>query len=70
MPLGVPKVAYAPSNDKNAEWIDLYNRLLRDGMLFLCIMVSLVKFIFDAAFTKRESIPKRPQAFVKDSLQS
>lgn len=36
MPLGVPKVAYAPSNDKNAEWIDLYNRLLRDGMLFLC----------------------------------
>nr|YP_009646437.1 proteolytic subunit 2 of clp protease [Chloroparvula japonica]QBX98106.1 proteolytic subunit 2 of clp protease [Chloroparvula japonica] len=36
MPLGVPKVAYAPSDERNAEWIDLYNRLLRDGMLFLC----------------------------------
>ena len=36
MPLGVPKVPFYYSNDDPGEWVDLYNRLYRDRVLFLC----------------------------------
>lgn len=36
MPLGVPKVPYQFSNEQPAEWVDLYNRLYRNRVLFLC----------------------------------
>lgn len=36
MPLGVPKVPYRFSDDTQAEWVDLYNRLYRERLLFLC----------------------------------
>jgi len=36
MPVGVPKVPYKFSDDAYAEWVDLYNRLYRERLLFLC----------------------------------
>ena len=36
MPLGVPKVPFQYSSDHPGEWVDLYNRLYRDRVLFLC----------------------------------
>lgn len=36
MPIGVPKVPYRLPGDEYAQWIDLYNRLYRDRLLFLC----------------------------------
>lgn len=36
MPVGVPKVPYEYSPDYPAEWVDLYNRLYRERLLFLC----------------------------------
>jgi ATP-dependent Clp protease, protease subunit len=36
MPIGVPKVPYRLPGDEVAQWIDLYNRLYRDRILFLC----------------------------------
>lgn len=36
MPLGVPKVPYAFSENSYADWIDLYNCLYRERLLFLC----------------------------------
>lgn len=36
MPVGVPKVPYGFDPDQPAEWVDLYNRLYRDRVLFLC----------------------------------
>ena len=36
MPLGAPKVPFYYSNDDPGEWVDLYNRLYRDRVLFLC----------------------------------
>ena len=36
MPVGVPKVPYRFSDDTYAEWVDLYNRLYRERLLFLC----------------------------------
>jgi len=35
MPLGVPKVAYRPPGSMGADWIDLYNRMFRERILFL-----------------------------------
>jgi len=35
MPLGVPKVAYRIPGAPNAEWIDIYNRLYRERIVFL-----------------------------------
>ena len=35
MPLGVPKVAYRISGDASPQWVDLYNRLYRERLLFL-----------------------------------
>jgi len=35
MPLGVPKVAYRAPGSIGADWIDLYNRMYRERILFL-----------------------------------
>lgn len=35
MPLGVPKVAYRMAGDSMSQWVDLYNRLYRERLLFL-----------------------------------
>ena len=36
MPIGVPKVPFRLPGDPNAQWVDLYNRLYRERVLFLC----------------------------------
>ena len=35
MPIGVPKVAYTLPGDESPQWVDLYNRLYRERVLFL-----------------------------------
>jgi ATP-dependent Clp protease protease subunit len=35
MPIGVPKVAYRLPGESTPQWIDLYNRLYRERVLFL-----------------------------------
>jgi len=35
MPIGVPKVAYRPPGGFSADWIDLYNRMYRERLLFM-----------------------------------
>nr|QJQ74885.1 clp protease proteolytic subunit [Glycyrrhiza acanthocarpa] len=35
MPIGVPKVPYLVPGDDEASWIDLYNRLYQERLLFL-----------------------------------
>nr|UDZ59558.1 clp protease proteolytic subunit [Limnophyton angolense] len=35
MPVGVPKVPFRIPGDEEATWVDLYNRLYRDRLLFL-----------------------------------
>jgi len=35
MPIGVPKVAYRAPGSPVADWVDLYNRLYRERILFL-----------------------------------
>nr|YP_010732267.1 clp protease proteolytic subunit [Watanabea sichuanensis]WDY13181.1 clp protease proteolytic subunit [Watanabea sichuanensis] len=36
MPIGVPKVAFRIPGEPTAQWVDLFNRLYRDRVLFLC----------------------------------
>nr|AOC61404.1 proteolytic subunit 2 of clp protease [Rhexinema sarcinoideum] len=36
MPIGVPKVPYRLAGDEAPQWVDLYNRLYRERVLFLC----------------------------------
>lgn len=36
MPIGVPKVPYRLAGDESPQWVDLYNRLYRERVLFLC----------------------------------
>nr|YP_009270342.1 clp protease proteolytic subunit [Erodium rupestre]AHF21100.1 clp protease proteolytic subunit [Erodium rupestre]AHG24636.1 clp protease proteolytic subunit [Erodium foetidum subsp. foetidum] len=36
MPFGVPKVTFQSHEEEEATWIDLYNRLYRERILFLC----------------------------------
>ena len=35
MPIGVPKVAYRLPGEPTPQWVDLYNRLYRERVLFL-----------------------------------
>eukprot|EP00566_Odontella_aurita_P017815 CAMPEP_0113551362 /NCGR_PEP_ID=MMETSP0015_2-20120614/14483_1 /TAXON_ID=2838 /ORGANISM="Odontella" /LENGTH=267 /DNA_ID=CAMNT_0000452247 /DNA_START=551 /DNA_END=1354 /DNA_ORIENTATION=+ /assembly_acc=CAM_ASM_000160 len=35
MPIGVPKVAYRVPGSQQAEWVDIYNRLYRERIIFL-----------------------------------
>merc|ERR1719271_1952044 len=35
MPIGVPKVAYRVPGAQQADWVDLYNRLYRERILFM-----------------------------------
>jgi ATP-dependent Clp protease protease subunit len=36
MPIGIPKVPFRLPGDSTAQWVDLYNRLYRERVLFLC----------------------------------
>nr|YP_009105809.1 proteolytic subunit 2 of clp protease [Koliella corcontica]AIT94475.1 proteolytic subunit 2 of clp protease [Koliella corcontica] len=36
MPIGVPKVPFRLPGEPNPQWIDLYQRLYRERLLFLC----------------------------------
>lgn len=36
MPIGVPKVPFRFPGEASAQWVDLYNRLYRERVLFLC----------------------------------
>ena len=36
MPIGVPKIPFKLPGEPTAEWVDLYNRLYRERVLFLC----------------------------------
>jgi ATP-dependent Clp protease, protease subunit len=36
MPIGVPKVPFRFPGESSAQWVDLYNRLYRERVLFLC----------------------------------
>lgn len=36
MPIGIPKVPFRLPGESTAQWIDLYNRLYRERVLFLC----------------------------------
>lgn len=36
MPIGVPKIPFKLPGDPAPEWVDLYNRLYRERILFLC----------------------------------
>ena len=36
MPIGVPKIPFKLPGEPVAEWVDLYNRLYRERVLFLC----------------------------------
>lgn len=35
MPIGVPKVAYRVPGSSSADWVDIYNRLYRERIIFL-----------------------------------
>ena len=35
MPIGVPKVAYRVPGSQGAEWVDIYNRLYRERIVFI-----------------------------------
>lgn len=35
MPIGVPKVAYRMPGSRGGEWVDIYNRLTRERIIFL-----------------------------------
>jgi len=35
MPIGVPKVAYRVPGSNSADWVDIYNRLYRERIIFL-----------------------------------
>ncbi len=35
MPIGIPRVAYRLPGEPSAQWVDLYNRMYRDRVLFL-----------------------------------
>jgi ATP-dependent Clp protease protease subunit len=36
MPIGVPKVPFRLPGESSAQWVDLFNRLYRERLLFLC----------------------------------
>ena len=35
MPIGLPKVSYRLPGEPTAQWVDIYNRLYRERILFL-----------------------------------
>ena len=35
MPIGVPKVAYKMPGSRGGEWVDIYNRLTRERIIFM-----------------------------------
>jgi hypothetical protein len=52
MPIGVPKVAYRVPGSGSADWVDIYNRLYRERIIFLgsvcyfdCSSLSAIYFV-------------------------
>ena len=35
MPIGMPKVAYKLPGNRGGEWVDIYNRLTRERIIFM-----------------------------------
>jgi ATP-dependent Clp protease protease subunit len=35
MPIGVPKVAYKMPGSRGGEWVDIYQRLTRERIIFM-----------------------------------
>jgi hypothetical protein len=35
MPIGIPKVAYKMPGSRGGEWVDIYNRLTRERIIFM-----------------------------------
>ena len=35
MPIGVPKVAYRMPGNRGGEWVDIFNRLTRERIVFM-----------------------------------
>lgn len=40
MPIGIPKIPFKLPGDSVAEWVDIYNRLYRERILFLCQQID------------------------------
>ena len=40
MPIGIPKIPFKLPGEPSADWVDLYNRLYRDRILFLCQLLD------------------------------
>jgi len=40
MPIGIPKIPFKLPGDSIAEWVDIYNRLYRERILFLCQQID------------------------------
>jgi ATP-dependent protease ClpP protease subunit len=35
MPIGIPKVAYRMPGNRGGEWVDIFNRLTRERIIFM-----------------------------------
>jgi ATP-dependent Clp protease protease subunit len=42
MPIGIPKVPYRLPGKRSGEWVDIFNRLYRERMLFFCRVLVVV----------------------------
>lgn len=40
MPIGIPKIPFKLPGDSVVEWVDIYNRLYRERILFLCQQID------------------------------
>ena len=40
MPIGVPKISFKLPGEPSPDWVDLYNRLYRERLLFLCQLLD------------------------------
>ena len=40
MPIGVPKIPFKLPGEPSAEWVDIFNRLYRERILFLCQLLD------------------------------
>nr|AYC65756.1 Clp protease proteolytic subunit [Udotea sp. TZ0819] len=40
MPIGIPKIPFKLPGESSADWVDIYNRLYRERILFLCQLLD------------------------------
>nr|BBD21553.1 ATP-dependent Clp protease proteolytic subunit [Rhipidosiphon lewmanomontiae] len=40
MPIGIPKIPFKLPGEPSADWVDIYNRLYRERILFLCQLLD------------------------------